>query len=73
MPTKPVQVEASNLMTPEEMEHELHISANTLAQWRWMRKGPPWVKVGRHVRYLRDGYQAWLAAGADSPGQSRPA
>ena len=67
MPANPAQVEPSNLMTPVEMETELQVSGSTLAQWRWMRKGPPWVKVGRHVRYLRDGYQAWLAAGADNP------
>ena len=66
MPIKPAQVEASNLMTPIEMENELHVSGSTLAQWRWLHKGPPWVKVGRHVRYLRDGYRAWLDAGADS-------
>jgi hypothetical protein len=56
-----------DLMTPSEMEAELKLSASTLAQWRWLKKGPPWVKVGRHVRYSRRGYEKWLASGADSP------
>lgn len=59
--------DTGELMTPAEMREALQLSDSTLAQWRWMRKGPPWVKVGRHVRYPRAGYLAWLAAGADTP------
>jgi hypothetical protein len=39
---------------------------STIEQWRYLKKGPRWVKVGRHVRYPRADTEAWLDAGADS-------
>jgi hypothetical protein len=56
----------------EESEY-LGIPQRTLTQWRWLGKGPRWVKVGRHIRYPRRDTQEWLDAGADSPEQARPA
>jgi len=32
----------------------------TLEQWRYQGKGPPYLKVGRQVRYLREELDAWL-------------
>ena len=52
-------------MTPPEMSEELQLPLSTLAQWRWQKTGPPFVKVGRHVRYPVAGYLQWLADGAD--------
>jgi hypothetical protein len=56
----------------EEAEF-LGVPESTLAQWRYLRKGPRWVKVGRWVRYPCRDTQEWLDAGADSPAQARPA
>jgi excisionase family DNA binding protein len=52
-------------MTPEEVAEDLHVSKSTLAQWRWLGRGPAWIKVGRHVRYPREEYRTWLASGGD--------
>jgi hypothetical protein len=31
----------------------------TLEGWRLTKSGPPWLKLGRHVKYDRDGVLAW--------------
>jgi len=49
-------------MTPEQISQDLQIPKATLAQWRWLGRGPTWVKIGRHVRYPRVEYRAWLEA-----------
>jgi predicted DNA-binding transcriptional regulator AlpA len=33
----------------------------TLELWRWKRTGPPYILVGRRVRYRRSDLEAWLA------------
>jgi excisionase family DNA binding protein len=55
----------SSQMTPQEVAEDLHVSTSTLAQWRWLGRGPAWIKVGRHVRYPRAQYRTWLASGGD--------
>jgi len=37
-------------------------NSKTPAQWRLRRQGPPFVKVGRLVRYSRDSLLAWVAS-----------
>jgi hypothetical protein len=59
--------------TTEELSDFLDVPERTLRQWRWLGKGPRWVKVGRFIRYPRRDTQDWLDAGADSPEQARPA
>lgn len=39
------------LMVPEEAAAFLLVSVETLAQWRSQRRGPPYIKIGRLVRY----------------------
>lgn len=36
------------------------IAPRTLQQWRYKRRGPPYVRVGSHVRYRRTALEAWL-------------
>jgi hypothetical protein len=38
----------------------LGLDVGTLAKWRWLRKGPPFYKRGRVVRYLEDEVRAWM-------------
>ena len=40
----------------------LKISDNALAKMRHGGDGPPFVKIGRRVRYARSDLQVWLAA-----------
>lgn len=41
---------------------ELAISSVTATKWRAQAKGPPFIKVGRLVRYRRSDLEAWLAS-----------
>lgn len=50
------------LLTPGDVSDYISIPEETLAQWRYRRIGPAWLKVGRHVRYQRTDLDAWLAA-----------
>lgn len=40
----------------------LGISSVTATKWRAKAKGPPFIKVGRLVRYRRSDVEAWLRA-----------
>lgn len=41
---------------------ELGISSVTATKWRARAEGPPFIKVGRLVRYRRSDVEAWLAS-----------
>lgn len=49
------------LLTPAEVSTLLSVPASTLTQWRYHRKGPPFLKLNGHVRYRRSDLDAWLA------------
>jgi excisionase family DNA binding protein len=40
----------------------LAISSVTATKWRAKAKGPPFIKVGRLVRYRRSDVESWLRA-----------
>ena len=40
----------------------LGISSVTATKWRAKAKGPPFIKIGRLVRYRRSAVDAWLRA-----------
>jgi excisionase family DNA binding protein len=51
--------------TPEFFDEKhlctaLGISSVTATKWRAKAKGPPFIKVGRLVRYRRSDVDAWL-------------
>lgn len=48
------------LLGQEEVAHRLGVQAATLATWRFRGFGPPFVKVGRSVRYRLSSLEAWL-------------
>lgn len=43
--------QAVELYTPEEVSQFTGLSLETLAQWRCRKKGLPYLKLGRCVRY----------------------
>ncbi len=47
-------------LTPSAAAEYLFVSPNTLANWRVLGQGPPFVKVGRAVRYRRADLDAFL-------------
>ncbi|MFI6068224.1 helix-turn-helix transcriptional regulator [Micromonospora sp. NPDC051227] len=53
-------VDRRSLATPGEVGVYLGVPEKTLTQWRYLRKGPRFTKVGRHVRYRWNDVEAWL-------------
>lgn len=51
----------TQLMTPAEVAQYLGVSIDTLANWRYLRKGPAYVRQGRIVRYSTDALAAWIS------------
>jgi predicted DNA-binding transcriptional regulator AlpA len=49
-----------NLGTPHEVAEYLHTSVAQLAQFRYLGKGPKFVKVGRRVLYRWSDVAEWL-------------
>lgn len=48
-------------MTPTELSEYLQIPARTLAQWRYLGRGPKYLKLeGGHVRYRSSDVTEWL-------------
>jgi excisionase family DNA binding protein len=50
----------NDLLKPEEVAQLTGLSQETLAQWRSQRRGIPYLKVGRAVRYDLADVQAYL-------------
>jgi hypothetical protein len=47
---------------PDELARRLGLAAETLANWRWRGEGPPYLRVGRRVRYRLVDVAAYLDA-----------
>jgi predicted DNA-binding transcriptional regulator AlpA len=52
----------SPLIDEKQLCAELGISSVTSTKWRAKGAGPPFIKVGRLVRYRRADVEAWLAS-----------
>jgi hypothetical protein len=56
------------LLTDEQTAGVLQVPTGTLANWRCARtEGPPFIKVGRLVRYRRSDLDGWLTAHTVNP------
>lgn len=54
-------------LRPDEAASYLRTSERTLARWRQMRVGPPWVRAGRAVLYRRRDLDDWLTQNTVQP------
>lgn len=50
---------SSPWLTRPELAERLRIPVTTLADWAVDKKGPPYAKFGRHVRYRLDLVEVW--------------
>jgi predicted DNA-binding transcriptional regulator AlpA len=48
------------LKIPAEVSAWLGVSERTLSDWRYRGIGPPFVSVGRHVRYRVEDVETWI-------------
>ncbi len=60
------------LSTPMAAE-QLGLSPATLRYWRHVQTGPPYIKLGKHVRYQRADLRAWVRSNRCQPAAGRPA
>ena len=59
-PTAPA--EPSKYLDEKQLCAELDISSVTATKWRRNAEGPPFIRVGRLIRYPREAVEAWLAS-----------
>jgi excisionase family DNA binding protein len=50
----------ARILTPLEVAELLQIPVRTLEEWRLRKYGPPYRKLGRHVRYEINAVMAWF-------------
>lgn len=51
----------ADLMTPQEVARRLRVDTKTLANWRYLGRGPSFVKDGGVVRYTHEALHAYLS------------
>lgn len=61
----------AGFLTEKELAAELGHCERTLARWRKLRTGPPFVLNGREPMYDAQQARAWLAAGGTSKAAAR--
>ena len=59
--------ELEPLWSVADVAEYLGVPVKTLYQWRYMREGPPALRVGRHVRYRRRDVERWVEERIDPP------
>jgi predicted DNA-binding transcriptional regulator AlpA len=62
------ETDTDRLLHAIDVSLMLGVPRATLANWRSARKGPPFVKVGRHVRYRREDVVRWVDGQVVQPG-----
>jgi len=65
-------VDPSALVTETDAARFLSVSIRTLQAWRVRGLGPPFVRVGRAIRYQRNALIAWTNANTVTPRRSSP-
>jgi excisionase family DNA binding protein len=55
------QICLHDLLTPDQVAAITGLSRETLAQWRSQKRGIPYLKIGRAVRYDPGDVQQYLA------------
>jgi predicted DNA-binding transcriptional regulator AlpA len=60
VPTTKIGAGFEGLLTPREATQCLRVSASWLAKARMRGDGPPYVKVGRNIRYTQTGITQWI-------------
>lgn len=49
-------------MKQQQLAARWQMSPRTLEQWRWLGKGPQFLKIGARVLYREEDVEAWEAA-----------
>jgi hypothetical protein len=60
MTERPTVISVETLWKPADLAAFLGIPEKTLREWRYKRYGPPYKRLGKHVRYDPAAVRAWL-------------
>ncbi|MGG7644487.1 helix-turn-helix transcriptional regulator [Rhodovulum sp. YNF3179] len=60
----------SNLFTEQQYADLRRVSRRTVQRDRALRKGPPFIKIGRRIYYRPEAIEAWLLANEEIPVRS---
>lgn len=67
-------IDNTDLLTIDQVARRLGVQKQTLAQWRYLGRGPAFIKLGpKSVRYAGTDVDAWLDAQRTTPSTSQPA
>lgn len=47
-------------LSPKEVEELFNLPMTTLEKWRYRKIGPPYLKLGKLVRYRSDEVESWI-------------
>lgn len=50
------------LWSPQDVSAYTGVPLNTVNKWRWHSKGPPFMHIGKYVRYRKADVEQWLDA-----------
>jgi len=56
----------NELLHPAAVAETLGVPVRTLEAWRYRREGPPYVKVGRRIRYRSVDLENWILGRVES-------
>lgn len=63
-------MQAKLTYTPDEVEELTGLRVKTLQRWRFEKRGPPFVRLGKCVRYSAEALRRWIDSqpgGGDPP------
>lgn len=58
--TSPIEKDLRALLPEKDAARLLSVSQRTLQAWRVSGEGPPYIKMGRAIRYSRADLIAWI-------------
>ena len=65
--TTPTSFNADSLLYERDAADLLSVSCRTLQSWRLRKCGPPFVRIGRSVRYRYDLLIEWINSNTQRP------
>jgi predicted DNA-binding transcriptional regulator AlpA len=72
MPANTLSLDTDALLREQDAADLLSLSVRTLQSWRNRMAGPPFIQVGRAVRYRRRDLIAWIDANTIGSPMGRP-
>ena len=60
-------MQIEELVSGKDVAGKFKLPEKTLAEWRSRGIGPPYLKIGRHVRYRPVDIETWLVSQAVMP------